>query len=87
MSVNNVADVASIFVAALAAVIAIVGWVMAARKASTIEHRHLVEVISLKEKVIHLESQRNIEADIREIRADIEWMKKLLETRGEDTKG
>jgi hypothetical protein len=61
----NTVDVATIAVAILAFVTAAGAWVTAIRRAAEIEGRHLSD----------------IRADIREIKTDIEWLKKRQEEK------
>jgi len=79
---NVIVDIASIFVALLAAIVAVVGWISTARKASIIEHRHLTEVLALKEKAAMNEANAKwvpqLQGDIRELKADVCWLKKMI---------
>ena len=76
-----------VLVAVIACVISLAGWLQQGRKTAMAEGKHLQEVRELKEKVISLEADikatqacyQSQDGDIREIRADMTWVKQALE--------
>lgn len=83
----NVGIDISVLVAILACVISVASFIQAGRKVAMAEGKHLQEVTDLKAKVAALEAEikttqecyQSQDGDIREIRADITWIKQALE--------
>jgi Tfp pilus assembly protein PilE len=79
--------VVGIIVAAIACILSLIAVVQVWKKTSMVEGRHLQEVTALKEKVSALEAHETkideMAGDIREIKADIKWLKKERNSWGE----
>ena len=79
---ENIGIVVSIVVATIACVLSLLAAFNANKKAQLVEGRHLQEVVALKERVCAQngisESVHDMAGDIKEIKADIRWLKHAI---------
>lgn len=83
----NVGIDIGVLIAIIACLVSVAGWVQAGRRTAVAEGRHLEEVNDLKKTVVKLEAEikttqacyQSQDGDIREIRADMTWIKQALE--------
>jgi uncharacterized protein YlxW (UPF0749 family) len=80
MMLGDIGIIISLIVALTACILSVAAALQASRKASVVEGRHLQEVVALREKVAalqdHEKALNEMAGDIREIKADMKWLKK-----------